>query len=158
MSLTSMTSTSVITVISAKQGRSASRNGFYLMSIFSSRRRHTRFDCDWSSDVCSSDLGHDVPVWDSHDRFGDTALLVENMDMGRDLAKHIGAGATALMRGHGATVAGKTIRQAVDISAYLDVNARLQKQPLGVGEGKFRTSGHGDKVAERTGPSRVKHA
>src|SRR2546430_13393643 len=28
-----------------------------LLSFFvSSRRRHTRFDCDWSSDVCSSDL------------------------------------------------------------------------------------------------------
>src|SRR5688572_12551902 len=27
--------------------------GFF---FFSSRRRHTRFDCDWSSDVCSSDL------------------------------------------------------------------------------------------------------
>src|SRR2546430_9591198 len=26
--------------------------------FFSSRRRHTRFDCDWSSDVCSSDLTH----------------------------------------------------------------------------------------------------
>src|SRR5260370_5209111 len=26
--------------------------------FFSSRRRHTRFKCDWSSDVCSSDLGH----------------------------------------------------------------------------------------------------
>src|SRR5688572_31631703 len=24
--------------------------------FFSSRRRHTRFDCDWSSDVCSSEL------------------------------------------------------------------------------------------------------
>src|SRR2546427_4863578 len=28
--------------------------------FFSSRRRHTRFDCDWSSDVCSSDLGSAV--------------------------------------------------------------------------------------------------
>src|SRR2546430_1245632 len=27
-----------------------------LCFFFSSRRRHTRFDCDWSSDVCSSDL------------------------------------------------------------------------------------------------------
>src|SRR2546430_5953012 len=27
--------------------------------FFSSRRRHTRFDCDWSSDVCSSDLASD---------------------------------------------------------------------------------------------------
>src|SRR2546430_12408501 len=39
--------------------------------FFSSRRRHTRFDCDWSSDVCSSDLGslmstpapHVVPIF-----------------------------------------------------------------------------------------------
>src|SRR5256886_6535835 len=30
-------------------------SGFFLF-FFSSRRRHTRFDCDWSSDVCSSDL------------------------------------------------------------------------------------------------------
>src|SRR2546430_6527828 len=29
----------------------------YVVFFFSSRRRHTRFDCDWSSDVCSSDLG-----------------------------------------------------------------------------------------------------
>src|SRR6267143_5761444 len=27
--------------------------GFF---FFSSRRRHTRWNCDWSSDVCSSDL------------------------------------------------------------------------------------------------------
>src|SRR5256886_12772305 len=27
-----------------------------MLFFFSSRRRHTRFDCDWSSDVCSSDL------------------------------------------------------------------------------------------------------
>src|SRR6266478_9121112 len=30
--------------------------GFLFFFFFSSRRRHTRFDCDWSSDVCSSDL------------------------------------------------------------------------------------------------------
>src|SRR3989338_5034698 len=28
----------------------------YCSSFFSSRRRHTRWNCDWSSDVCSSDL------------------------------------------------------------------------------------------------------
>src|SRR2546427_9043367 len=28
----------------------------FFVFFFSSRRRHTRFDCDWSSDVCSSDL------------------------------------------------------------------------------------------------------
>src|SRR2546427_10032674 len=39
------------------------------MFFFSSRRRHTRFDCDWSSDVCSSDL------YDSrYQAFGDTSF------------------------------------------------------------------------------------
>src|SRR5690242_21865688 len=28
----------------------------YIFFFFSSRRRHTRLTCDWSSDVCSSDL------------------------------------------------------------------------------------------------------
>src|SRR5260370_28393878 len=32
-------------------------SGLYsIFFFFSSRRRHTRFKCDWSSDVCSSDL------------------------------------------------------------------------------------------------------
>src|SRR2546430_7585500 len=37
--------------------------------FFSSRRRHTRFDCDWSSDVCSSDLvmiDGKNPGWGQH--------------------------------------------------------------------------------------------
>src|SRR3989475_2917139 len=50
----------------ALRGLSLSSTGMYhldcficvcvLFFFFSSRRRHTRFDCDWSSDVCSSDL------------------------------------------------------------------------------------------------------
>src|SRR5438309_11819313 len=31
-------------------------NGEAIFFFFSSRRRHTRWNCDWSSDVCSSDL------------------------------------------------------------------------------------------------------
>src|SRR2546430_5473730 len=41
--------------------------------LFSSRRRHTRFDCDWSSDVCSSDLILDAlhgGVLRDEERFG----------------------------------------------------------------------------------------
>src|SRR5688572_22827950 len=34
---------------------------FFFFFFFSSRRRHTRFDCDWSSDVCSSDLKAFLP-------------------------------------------------------------------------------------------------
>ncbi len=107
-------------------------------------------------------IGREVPVWDSHDHFGDTALLVESMEMGRDLAKRMGAGATALMRGHGATVAGRNIRHAVFISVYLELNARLQKQAMDMvadlGEVKFLTAGEVDKVASRTGSYGINRA
>src|SRR5712692_7333783 len=32
------------------------RGRYFVFFFFSSRRRHTRWNCDWSSDVCSSDL------------------------------------------------------------------------------------------------------
>src|SRR5688572_33272135 len=41
--------------------------------FFSSRRRHTRFDCDWSSDVCSSDLGAGRPLRCTSQRPASTA-------------------------------------------------------------------------------------
>src|SRR5689334_24158892 len=31
-----------------------------MLFFFSSRRRHTRWNCDWSSDVCSSDLAEEI--------------------------------------------------------------------------------------------------
>src|SRR5260370_41859584 len=39
--------------------------------FFSSRRRHTRFKCDWSSDVCSSDLDpvDNLPIEPVKNRF-----------------------------------------------------------------------------------------
>ncbi len=103
-------------------------------------------------------IGPEVPVWDSHDQFGDTALLVENMEMGRDLAKLMGRGTTALMRGHGATVAGKDIRHAVYVAIYLEVNARLQKQAMDMGEIRFLTAGEVVKVAARTGSYGINRA
>src|ERR1700674_4815081 len=35
-------------------------------------------------------IGHEVPVWDARDKFGDTDLLISDMAMGRDLARVIG--------------------------------------------------------------------
>src|SRR5690242_1753380 len=34
-----------------------------IVFFFSSRRRHTRLTCDWSSDVCSSDLQPWISRW-----------------------------------------------------------------------------------------------
>src|SRR2546430_14986994 len=44
--------------------------------FFSSRRRHTRFDCDWSSDVCSSDLFTVAASTAPFQRLADQALSV----------------------------------------------------------------------------------
>jgi ribulose-5-phosphate 4-epimerase/fuculose-1-phosphate aldolase len=103
-------------------------------------------------------IGHEVPIWDSHDKFGDTALLVADMQMGRDLARTMGEGRSVLMRGHGATIVGPTVRQAVFVSVYLEVNARLQMQAAGLGEIKFLSSGEVDKIIGRTGPYTIDRA
>src|SRR2546430_7394648 len=52
----------------------------FFFFFFSSRRRHTRFDCDWSSDVCSSDLCDAFPgSW-----FGRILLIHRLGQRGRD--------------------------------------------------------------------------
>jgi ribulose-5-phosphate 4-epimerase/fuculose-1-phosphate aldolase len=75
-------------------------------------------------------IGEDVPVWDIRRKFGDTNLLVVNMDQGRDLAATLGTNRVALMRGHGCAVAGRTLREAVFTAIYLQVNAKLQTQAM----------------------------
>src|SRR5256886_11384187 len=52
-----------------------------MLFFFSSRRRHTRFDCDWSSDVCSSDLAlvveAEVDLVELDVHAGDPELLLQ---------------------------------------------------------------------------------
>jgi HCOMODA/2-hydroxy-3-carboxy-muconic semialdehyde decarboxylase len=89
-------------------------------------------------------IGHSMPVWDIAEKFGDeTNLLVINTDHGRDLAKRLGQGKVALMRGHGFTAAGTTIQEAVRLAIILPINARVMTdamdlspkiRPLAVGE------------------------
>jgi len=107
--------------------------------------------------MCAS-IGHDVPLWDSHDKFGNTALLVNSMEMGHDLAKRLGKGRTALMRGHGAVVAGNSIRHAVFISVYLELNAKLTMQAMQIGKIKHLYPGEVDAVIARTGPYTLNRA
>jgi HCOMODA/2-hydroxy-3-carboxy-muconic semialdehyde decarboxylase len=107
--------------------------------------------------MCAS-IGHEVPLWDSHDKFGNTALLVSDMKMGRDLAKRVAKGRTALMRGHGAVVAGFSIRHAVYVSIYLELNAKLQMQAMQMGKIKFLYKGEVDAVIARTGPYGINRA
>jgi HCOMODA/2-hydroxy-3-carboxy-muconic semialdehyde decarboxylase len=98
--------------------------------------------------MCAN-FGHEVPVWDSQDKFGDTTLLVTDMPMGRDLAETLGKRPSTLMRGHGATVAGRSVRHAVFIANYLELGAKLQMQSMAMGEIKFLTAGEVDQIISR---------
>lgn len=107
--------------------------------------------------MCAT-IGHEVPIWDQHDKFGDTNLLVESMEMGRDLTKRLGKGRTALMRGHGAVVVGKDLRATVYTAVYLELAAKLAMQAMAMGNVKYLTPGEVDKVAETTTPANVNRA
>lgn len=99
-------------------------------------------------------LGHDVPVWDAGDAFGDTNLLISDNDMGRDFAARLGGGRAALMRGHGSTVVGRSIREAVYTAVYLDVNAQLQMAAMQLGTVKYLTDGEIDLIQSRLGDAK----
>ena len=86
-------------------------------------------------------IGERVPVWDIRDRFGDTNLLVTNMEQGRDLAGCVGDGAAALMRGHGAVTCGPTVAAAVLTAIYLAVNAQILQKATALGNVNFLTPG-----------------
>ncbi|HWJ87960.1 MAG TPA: class II aldolase/adducin family protein [Pelagibacterium sp.] len=94
-------------------------------------------------------IGHEVPVWDAQTAFGDTNLLISNEAMGRDFAGVLADGRSALMRGHGSTVVGASIREAVYTAVYLEVNANLQIQAAALGPITFLTDGEIDKIQSR---------
>ncbi|MBI3706215.1 MAG: class II aldolase/adducin family protein [Proteobacteria bacterium] len=86
-------------------------------------------------------IGAEVPIWDIRDEFGDTNLLVTTREQGNSLARGVGAGRVALMRGHGATVGGRTVRETVFTAIYLQVNAGLLLQARNLGEVKGLSPG-----------------
>ena len=91
----------------------------------------------------ASRIGPHVPVWDIADNFGDTNMLVVNMDQGRDLAQTLGDNRLVLMRGHGATVAMSDLQFAVTTSIYAQANARVQLQAMVMG-GKIKYLSEGE--------------
>ena len=97
----------------------------------------------------SAVLGKDVPVWDAQTTFGDTNLLISSNEMGEDFAEVLDSGTCALMRGHGSTVVGRSVREAVYTAVYLEVNAKLQISASSLGEIKHLTDGEIDLIQSR---------
>lgn len=80
-------------------------------------------------------LGAGAPIFEIRDHGGAaTDLLIRNRTLGTALARSLGNGNAVLMRGHGATVVGESVRIAVYRSVYTEVNARLLHQSLALGE------------------------
>ena len=88
------------------------------------------------------DIGHEVPVWDIADKFGDdTNLLVTNVDHGRDLAQCLGCNRMALMRAHGFVLAGLSASDLVRLAVYIPRNARALMHAMQMGEYKALSRG-----------------
>jgi HCOMODA/2-hydroxy-3-carboxy-muconic semialdehyde decarboxylase len=74
-----------------------------------------------------------VPMFDIRKVPGATGMLVNNVQLGTALAQTLGDKTVALMRGHGYVVVGPTIPETVSRGIFLDVNARVQTQAMGLG-------------------------
>lgn len=80
-------------------------------------------------------LGYGAPLFEIRKCAGNaTDLLVETPALGKALARSLGKNAAVvLMRGHGDSVVGPTLRDAVFRAYYTEVNARLQLQAITIG-------------------------
>jgi ribulose-5-phosphate 4-epimerase/fuculose-1-phosphate aldolase len=103
--------------------------------------------------VCAT-IGADVPVWEPQTNFGDTDMLVANMEQGRDLARVLGGRTSVLMRGHGSTVAGGSLREAVYAAVMLETNANLQLKAQAFGPVTFLTPGEIELIRARQNKGR----
>jgi len=79
-------------------------------------------------------MGDAAPFWDSRDDFGDTNMLVVKPEEGRSLAKALGSHWMVLMRRHGATLAGTSVRELVFRTVYSHVNAEIQLRSMMIGK------------------------
>src|ERR1700754_2576816 len=88
------------------------------------------------------------PFWDQHDEFGDTNMLVVKPEEGASLARALGKGWMVLMRRHGVTVAGSSVRDCVFRSIYSSRNAEHQLAAHALGHVSPLTRGEAEMAAQ----------
>lgn len=82
-----------------------------------------------------------APVFEIREVAGDGSdLLISTPQLGRALAATLGPRSVVLMRGHGSTVVGATLREAVFQAIYTEINARLQREAAALGTPVFLTA------------------
>jgi HCOMODA/2-hydroxy-3-carboxy-muconic semialdehyde decarboxylase len=87
-------------------------------------------------------IGEAAPIFEIRDVAGDaTDLLITDRRLGAALAETLGAGTVALMRGHGATIVGKSLMEVVFRAVYTEGNARLQAEAMRIGPVTYLSAG-----------------
>ena len=82
-------------------------------------------------------LGGGSAHFEIRDAGGNTDMLIRSSHLGKALADSLGACTCVLMRGHGSTVVGASLEQAVFRAVYAEVNAKLQLQAHALGDITF---------------------
>jgi HCOMODA/2-hydroxy-3-carboxy-muconic semialdehyde decarboxylase len=78
-------------------------------------------------------LGDGAPVFDAAEAGGTFGFLINTPALGKALAQKLGNGTVVLMRAHGDSVVGRSVRAAVSNAIATEVSARLQKQAIALG-------------------------
>ena len=90
----------------------------------------------------AASMGAVVPIFEISDVAGDGSdMLIRDSRLGAQLARALGPHTVVLMRGHGSTVVGRTLREAVFTAVYAELNARLQTAASQLGEIRFLSRG-----------------
>jgi len=92
-------------------------------------------------------LGEGTSLFEIRDVAGDTDMLVSSNALGAALAAALGSRSAVLMRGHGSTVVGASLEQAVYRAVYTEVNAKLQMQAVALGDVMYLNAGEAAKTA-----------
>lgn len=92
-------------------------------------------------------IGADVPKWDSQDEFGDTNMLIDDLPKGHSLARALGKGTSAILRGHGSVCAADSLAAVCFISIYLAENAKALLATLPHGAPTYLTAGEVEQTA-----------
>jgi ribulose-5-phosphate 4-epimerase/fuculose-1-phosphate aldolase len=79
-------------------------------------------------------IAEGVPVFEIRETAGMTDMLIRTAPIGRALAEKLGPKPMVLMRGHGATMAGRSTREAVYRAIYAAQNAAIQLEAIRLGE------------------------
>ena len=98
-------------------------------------------------------LGRNVKIFDTEDKFGsETDLLITDMEKASALADCLVDSDVALMRGHGATIYGRTLPEAVYRAIYAELNAQILLKSAAMGTFKALSVGECKATVERISP------